>query len=315
MPKILLGTDLAMLEHRPPAGHPERPERLMRVREQLADPTNPFTLEPLTPREVTDAELERVHTLGHLEAIRVATNAGGGQIEVDTWMSPGSERAARLAAGIAIEAVDAVLAGRGTRAFCAIRPPGHHARAAYPMGFCLYSTIAVAAAHALETHKLNRVLVVDFDVHHGNGTQEIFYQEPRVGFFSMHRFPFYPGTGAANETGAGAGLGCTRNLPVAFGTKRAEVLSAYQSRLEAFADQIKPELVLISAGFDAHREDPVGSLGLEEADFDSLTRPILAIANTHAGGRIVSLLEGGYNLDVLGNCVQAHLTALGDDSK
>jgi acetoin utilization deacetylase AcuC-like enzyme len=179
------------------------------------------------------------------------------------------------------------------------------------MGFCLYSNVAVAAAHARDVLGLDRVLVVDYDVHHGNGTQETFYDDETVGFLSVHRYPFYPGTGAADETGTGAGLGFTRNLPLPYGTSRQEFRAAFRSALEGLADAVRPELVILSAGFDAHAADPVGSLGLEVEDYETLTNDVLDVARTHAGGRLVSVLEGGYNLDVLPLCVSAHLKALG----
>jgi acetoin utilization deacetylase AcuC-like enzyme len=179
------------------------------------------------------------------------------------------------------------------------------------MGFCIYANVAVAAAEALSRHEMNRVLIVDFDVHHGNGTQEMFYASERVGFLSIHRYPFYPGTGARDETGTGPGLGHTVNIPVAYGTKTSEYHAAFRGALEKLADRIRPELVIISAGFDAHAEDPVGDLGLEIEDFEILTREIVSVAEAHAGGRIVSLLEGGYNVPILAGSVVAHLGALG----
>jgi acetoin utilization deacetylase AcuC-like enzyme len=172
----------------------------------------------------------------------------------------------------------------------------------------------VGAAHAVAQFGLERVLIVDFDVHHGNGTQEIFYEDPHVAFFSIHRYPFYPGTGAKDETGTGAGLGMTKNVPLPFGTSRREYQAAYRAELESLADRVRPELVLVSAGFDAHAEDPVGSLGLETEDFEVLTREIVDVAETHAQGRIVSVLEGGYNVSRLAGCVEVHLRELGAGS-
>ena len=164
----------------------------------------------------------------------------------------------------------------------------------------------------MEKHDLNRILIVDWDVHHGNGTQEIFYDDPRVGFLSIHRYPFYPGSGALDETGTGQGIGATKNVPLAFGISRSQYLSAFRSALSDMADKIKPELVIVSAGFDAHAEDPVGSLGLEEEDFIMMTRDVIDVAKTHAGGRLVSVLEGGYNVSRLVGCVTAHLETLLD---
>ena len=311
MSPVWLFSDQRMLEHRTPPEHPERPERLAAILQAWKHWGFPLTCHMGPVREASHTELARVHTANYLKELQEAIDGGAGQIETDSWVSSGSELAARLAAGLALEATDAVLQGKTKRAFCAVRPPGHHARPASAMGFCLYGNVAVAAAHALATHQLSRILIVDFDVHHGNGTQETFYEDPRVGFLSMHRWPFYPGTGAVDETGAGAGLGTTRNLPVAFGTSRSEILSRYQTELESFADRIRPELVLVSAGFDAHALDPVGNLGLEVEDFASLTRTILDIAGIHAHGRVVSVLEGGYNVPILADCVVAHLEAMG----
>jgi acetoin utilization deacetylase AcuC-like enzyme len=308
---VTLFTDAGMVEHRPPGGHPEKPERLAAVLRQLKRTGLLFTCPAGEVREATDDELARVHSRDYLAAIHRVAGRGGGQVEADTWMSPGSERAARLAAGAAIGAASAVVEGDAKRAFCAVRPPGHHARPSDAMGFCLYGSIAAAAADAVERLELARVLIVDFDVHHGNGTQEMFYDDPRVAFLSIHRYPFYPGTGAADETGTGAGLGLTRNVPIAYGTPRPEYLKAFESALVDLAERSRPELVLVSAGFDAHAEDPVGDLGLEVEDFEAMTRLLIDVAGTHAGGRIVSVLEGGYNVPILAGCVESHLITLG----
>jgi acetoin utilization deacetylase AcuC-like enzyme len=308
---VTLFTDRRMLDHTPPPRHPERPERLQAVLRQLERTGLSKRCPAGTVREATREELERVHAQRYLDAVADFESAGGGLIEQDTWVNPGSNRAALLAAGAAIEAVSRVIAGPEKRAMCLVRPPGHHARPAAPMGFCLYGNIAAAAADAHQNHGLERILIVDFDVHHGNGTQEMFYEDGRVAFFSIHRYPFYPGTGAADETGTGRGLGFTRNVPVRYGTKRPDYQSAFRAALATLADKVRPELVLISAGFDAHAEDPVGDLGLEVEDFDALTREVVAVADTHAHGRVVSLLEGGYNAPILAACVEAHLRALG----
>jgi acetoin utilization deacetylase AcuC-like enzyme len=202
--------------------------------------------------------------------------------------------------------------GRGRNALCLVRPPGHHATPTHSMGFCLFNNIALAAQRARQAHDLKRILIVDWDVHHGNGTQDIFYADPEVQFFSVHRYGrgFYPGSGAADETGTGAGLGRTLNLPLRFGVSRKEYLAAFAAGLETAADAIKPELILLSAGFDAHAADPIGSLGLEVEDFADMTRMILQTARTHSGGRLVSCLEGGYDLEALALSVEAHLYEL-----
>ena len=243
---------------------------------------------------------------------------GGGYLEADTVVSPRSFAVALAAAGTCAAAAAAVLRGDDTTALCLVRPPGHHATPDHSMGFCLFNNIALAARLAIDFHGVRRVLVVDWDVHHGNGTQDIFYEDGHVYFLSIHRYGggFYPGTGAADETGSGAGLGYTLNVPLryGFGHRDYEVRRQYQgafaNALAKAADKVKPELVLVSAGFDAHARDPIGSLGLEVEDFAWLTRQVLEVARTHAGGRLVSCLEGGYNLEVLAESVQAHLEEL-----
>jgi acetoin utilization deacetylase AcuC-like enzyme len=308
---VSLFTDRRMLDHLTPPKHPERPERLQAVLRHLERTGLAASCPAGNVRPATDAELERVHARDYVEHISSLEAKRVTQVESDTWVSSGSLLAARLAAGAAVEAVHWVSAEPGRRAMCLVRPPGHHARAEQPMGFCLFGNVAVAAAEARDKLKIDRLLIVDFDVHHGNGTQEMFYLDPRVAFLSIHRYPFYPGTGAADETGAGAGLGRTKNVPVAFGTSRADYRSAFRKALETLADRVRPELVLISAGFDAHAEDPVGSLGLEVEDFATLTQHIVAVADTHSKGRILSVLEGGYNVPILAASVESHLRALG----
>jgi acetoin utilization deacetylase AcuC-like enzyme len=303
--------DPSMLDHVPARGHPERPERLQAVIRHLERTGLIKSCPAGIVRPATPEELLRVHTPEHLAQIASFGAGGGGPIEQDTWMSSGSERAALMAAGAAVEAVAHVVAGRDQRALCLVRPPGHHARPSGPMGFCLFGNVAVAAADAIERLGLNRVLIVDWDVHHGNGTQEMFYDDPRIGFLSVHRYPFYPGSGAADETGEGPGLGTTRNVPLPASVRRSEYRTAFRNALEEMADSIRPELILISAGFDAHAEDPVGGLGLEVDDFVELTQAVIEAAEVHSGGRIVSVLEGGYNPSILAGCVEAHLRALG----
>ena len=307
---VAVYSDKRMLDHIPAPGHPERPERLRDVLRQL-ERTGLAATHPILPaRPASDQELLLVHTQAHVGRIDRFARGGGGHIEIDTWMSDGSQLAARLAVGAAVDAVGRVVEGADRRALCLVRPPGHHARPGAAMGFCIYSSVAVAAAAAVERHGLGRVLIVDWDVHHGNGTQEAFYEDPRVTFLSVHRYPFYPGTGAKDETGSGRGLGSTRNLPLPYGIRRSEYHAAFRAALEAMADRCRPELVLVSAGFDAHAEDPIGDLGLEAEDFVTLTRDVLDVAATHAGGRLVSVLEGGYNVPILAGCVEAHLRTL-----
>jgi acetoin utilization deacetylase AcuC-like enzyme len=233
-------------------------------------------------------------------------------LDVDTIVSSKSYEVALAAAGAGVAAVDAVLSGQDKTALCLIRPPGHHATPTHSMGFCLFNNIALAADHARRVHQLDRILILDWDVHHGNGTQDIFYEDQEIFFLSIHRYGagFYPGTGAADETGSGRGLGYTANVPIRYGTSRKDYFSALKNALDKAADKMKPQLVLVSAGFDAHRKDPIGSLGLETEDFSKLTRMALDVARTHAQGRLVSCLEGGYDLEALAESVQVHLEEL-----
>jgi acetoin utilization deacetylase AcuC-like enzyme len=305
----LLYTDPRFLDHDTGA-HPEQPERLKQIAKRLDESGLAARCQRPDWQPASLTRLERVHEPGYIDRIAAMAQRGGGRLEPDTVVSSASADVAQLAAGAACDAVDRVLRGDDKTALCLVRPPGHHALPERAMGFCLFNSIAVAAAAACHEHQLDRVLVVDWDVHHGNGTQDIFYADGRVGFFSIHRWPFYPGTGAADETGTADGLGATCNLPVTFGTPRAAYLEQFRRELEDFATRMRPQLVLVSAGFDSHRADPIGSLGLEVEDFAELTRIVCDVAAVHAAGRIVSLLEGGYNPPVLAECVETHLRAL-----
>ena len=243
---------------------------------------------------------------------RQLAEAGGGWLEADTFVCPASYRVALAAAGACVAGVDQVMRGADRSALVLVRPPGHHATPSHSMGFCLFNNVALAAHHARKNFGLDRILIVDWDVHHGNGTQDIFWADPTISFLSIHRFGhgFYPGSGAADETGTGAGLGYTTNVPVRFGISRPDYRALFRNAIEKAADKIKPELVILSAGFDAHRRDPIGSLGLESEDFADMTRTLLAVTDTHARGRLVSCLEGGYHLEALAESVQAHLEEL-----
>jgi acetoin utilization deacetylase AcuC-like enzyme len=294
--------------------HPEQPRRLVAIETRLQETRLIDRCTRLDWQPATPAQLERVHDRHYVEHLRRYAAAGGGRIEVDTVVSERSYDAADLAAGAACDAVRRVVTGEETTALCVIRPPGHHARPHDAMGFCLFNNVAIAARSALDEHGLERVLIVDWDVHHGNGTQETFWEDGRVGFMSIHRWPFYPGTGGSEETGSGRGLGWIANVPVPFGTRRSEFHDGFERALVDLAAKVRPQLVLISAGFDAHREDPIGSLELETEDFIRLTRTVLAIAREYAGGRAVSVLEGGYNPQRLAECVEVHLIELLSDS-
>ena len=290
--------------------HPECPGRLTAIDTRLSESGLKERCRQPAWVSAPDEDILRVHTLEHLNKVREFARAGGGRIEADTVMSAESADVAALAAGAAVDAVSRVVRGDAKTAFCLVRPPGHHAVPNGAMGFCLFGNAAIAARTAVQRYNLDRVLVVDWDVHHGNGTQDVFYEDGQVGFFSAHRFPFYPGTGRMSETGRGRGIGTKFNLPLKFGISRNDYLLAFENTLTRAANAIKPDLVIVSAGFDAHAADPVGSLGLETEDFEALTKLVLQVADTNCGGRLVSVLEGGYNVERLADCVELHLATL-----
>ena len=295
------------LGHVTPPGHPERVARLEVILQALAQ-SEFDTLLRIDAPLADQAHLMLAHSADHVARIAAAVpQRGFVALDSDTHLSPGSLQAALRAAGAAVAAVDLVMAGKVKNAFCAVRPPGHHAETATPMGFCLFGTAAIAAKWALERHGLTRVAVVDFDVHHGNGTQALLWNEPRCLFISTHQSPLWPGSGAPQERGAHDNV---LNVPLAPGTAgpgfRAAVERVVLPALRAFA----PELLVISAGFDAHRADPLANLNLTEADFGWVTQRLCDIADDHAQGRIISTLEGGYDLDALAASVAAHLTVL-----
>jgi acetoin utilization deacetylase AcuC-like enzyme len=300
------------IKHQTPPGHPERPERIERVWKRLNESGVIKQVEHKRPSPISLEAINALHNPKVHARVQTLVQRGGDDLDADTFVSPTSLTAALKAAAAGCDAVDAVVEGKHANAFCLVRPPGHHATRDRSMGFCLFNNVALAAKHALTKHKLNRVLIVDWDVHHGNGTQDVFYEDGQVTFFSAHRHPFYPGTGRADETGSGKGLGQIFNLPIRYGTEPEEYRRQFRSTLERAAEKSKPELVFISAGFDAHHSDPIGDLGLDDEDFRLLLSDVQAVADVHCKGRIVSLLEGGYNLDALSRCVTAHIKALAD---
>jgi acetoin utilization deacetylase AcuC-like enzyme len=307
----ILYTDPLFLRHETGA-HPENPGRLRSITQRLEKTGLAARCTPGVYQPLSEQAVAQVHAPEMVALAKDVSRQGGGFVENDTIVSPDSYTVALAAAGACAAAVDVVLTGADHAALCLVRPPGHHATPTESMGFCLFNNIALAAHHARSVHGLTRILIVDWDVHHGNGTQDIFYRDPAVMFLSIHRYGrgFYPGTGAADETGSGPGLGHTLNVPLRFGISRGDYQDEFSRALERSAEATKPQLVLLSAGFDAHARDPIGSLGLETEDFIVLTRRVLEVARTHAKGRIVSCLEGGYHLEALAESVEAHLEEL-----
>ena len=297
--------------HQPGAGHPESPRRLEAIRRGLEAAGLWHRCVPLQARAATETELLRCHTPAYLASVAADIAAGLPELSTgDTAISAHSEEAARLAAGGGLVAVEAVIAGRVRNAFAAVRPPGHHATGERGMGFCVYNTVALAARHAQAVGGCERVLIVDWDVHHGNGTQAIFWRDPSVLVFSVHQSPLYPGGGGAREQGEGPGKGFTLNCPLPPGSGGAEVLSVLRTRLVPAAAAFRPSLVLVSAGFDGMRGDPLADFQLTAADLADLTALVMDIAERQAEGRLVSVLEGGYQLDNLAAGVAAHVGAL-----
>ena len=291
--------------------HPETSGRAKIVYERIRASKFAGSLLWLTPERAEPRWIEKCHAPEYRRFVEEACLNGGTLLDGgDTRACPDSYEVALLAAGGILLAVDSVIEGRSRNAFCCSRPPGHHARPAAAMGFCLFNHIAIAAQYAQEKHGLARVLIIDWDVHHGNGTEEIFYEDPSVFYFSIHQYPFYPGTGAAYDTGKGAGEGFTLNVPLATGGRMNDYREPFIEQLIPAAKRFDPDLILISAGFDGHREDPLAGMNLEDEDYAELTRLVLGLAEEHCGGRLVSILEGGYNLNALARSSEAHLAVL-----
>jgi len=316
--------DLAMLNHHVPTEFPEVSARLERGIAMIEGLIEEETLPAervlrLDARPATSEELEAVHTPAYITKVRLAVerlrerageDADPVKFATDVYISPGSYTAATLAAGAPLVALDAIGEGRAHNGYALVRPPGHHARPAQAMGFCLFNNVAVAARYAQKRWGWQKVLIVDYDVHHGNGTQEIFYEDPDVVYFSTHQFPWYPGTGASTEMGEGAGEGATINVPLPPGSGWSVYDPIFRQVLWPVADRMKPDLVLLSAGFDAHWMDPLGDMRLCNADFSDLTLEVAEIADRYCDGRLVVVQEGGYHLDAVAQCMATTLVAL-----
>ena len=301
------------LEHDTGRGHPERPDRLRSIVNHLKQSGLWARVQhPLIDRAAEEWIL-KVHTSRHWKLIKESCARG---IEIldqgDTHVSPKSYDVALLAAGGVLTGVDAVATGILNNVFCAVRPPGHHAESDAVMGFCLFNNVAIAARYAQEKYGLEKIAIVDWDVHHGNGTQEIFYEDPSVFYISTHQYPFYPGSGASTETGAGRGSGFTLNCPMRVGSGEKEYIDAFTKNILPALDIYKPQLLIISAGFDAHKDDPLANINLTEQSFEKLTTMLCGIADKYCGARLVSVLEGGYNLQALARSVEAHVKIMCD---
>jgi acetoin utilization deacetylase AcuC-like enzyme len=300
--------DATTLQHRPPSDHPESPQRLVAVMDTVRSLR---AASVAGTRPATEDDVLLVHTVEYVRKVREEVASGRRTLSTgDTDISAESFAAALAAAGAVISAVDAVVSGKTKRAFCAVRPPGHHASQNRGMGFCVFNNIAIGARHARRRHGVERVLIVDWDVHHGNGTQAVFWSDGSVLFFDTHQHPWYPGTGSPEERGEGKGRGLIMNNPFAAGSGRKEIVGALRELLVPAAEQFKPEFVMISAGFDSRAGDPLGRFTLTDEDFANLTDITTEIARQFAGGRVVSVLEGGYSLDGLSRAVGSHLDRL-----
>jgi acetoin utilization deacetylase AcuC-like enzyme len=309
MPETCLIYDEVFLGHET-GSHPENRERVRYAYEVLSQSPLAASLGRLDPAPASREDLLLVHEQRYLDLLDGLPRGEYVALDADTMLGPGSLEAARSAAGAVTAAVGAVTGGECRSAFCMVRPPGHHALPGRAMGFCIFNNVAVGAAHALERAGHERVAIIDFDVHHGNGTQDAFYSDRRVLFVSLHQSPFYPGTGAASETGAGEGIGKTLNIPLAGGSGEDAYLEAFAGRVAPAVEDHSPSLILVSAGFDAHRADPIGGMRLESSSFGEITRMIVELADRCSDGKLVSVLEGGYNLEALAESISAHVAAL-----
>jgi acetoin utilization deacetylase AcuC-like enzyme len=311
-PPVGLVWDDRCLEHDNGPGHPERPQRLVAIRDRLERGGTLDRLLAIAAEPAPIEALARVHDPAYVASIRHACERAPVRLDPDTAVSGGSWDAALLSAGGGLAAVDAVFDGRAGAAFVATRPPGHHAERDTAMGFCLFNNVGVTARHAQDRHGAERVAIVDWDVHHGNGTQHIFEDDDTVLYISSHQWPFYPGTGARSERGRGRGLGFTLNLPLPGGSGDREYISVYEAEVVPALEQFRPDLILLSAGFDAHERDPLAGMALTTDGYGRLTEILRGAAARLCRGRLVSLLEGGYDLEALSASVETHLRALMD---
>ncbi len=302
------------LKHNTGYGHPERSQRLVAVLEALKNWDYWDSLHHIEPTPATVEQILCVHRQNYVEAVKEVCESGGGYVDYETPISAESFDIALLAAGAVLRGVDAVIAGEVDNAFALVRPPGHHAVPSRGMGFCIFNNAAIAARYLQRTHKLKKILIVDWDLHHGNGTQDAFYDDPTVFYFSIHQSPLFPGTGRADETGTGAGLGFNLNSPMRSGSRPKEYVQVFETKLKSAALEFHPDFILISAGFDCHESDPLGGISMTTEGFGQLTDIVCDIAEKTCNGRVVSALEGGYDLNALSESVLAHLEHLMNES-
>ena len=303
--KTSIITSLTYQNHITGPGHPERIDRVKVINEKLKQLDN--KIEWFQPKPFDQTIIEKVHNKKYLDNVSLSFPKNGIKfLDSDTIISPGSKQATLDAVGSIIIGIDQVNSGKFKNTFCSVRPPGHHAESNKAMGFCIYNNVAVGAAYLLHRYKYNKVAIVDYDVHHGNGTQEIFYNNPKVLYISTHQYPFYPGTGSSNEKGSSDNI---LNIPLDSGTKSDIYLNSFEHVLKKLKN-FKPEFILLSSGFDAHRDDPLAQVNLESKDFYEITKRILKVANDICDGKVVSILEGGYNLNALAESAYEHVRAL-----
>ena len=298
------------LKHDTGPDHPENSARIINTIEHLRSANCWQKLDIKKPRAATEAEVSAIHSTSQIEQIAEIARSGGGYLDPDTYVSSDSYEAALNAAGAPLTAIDLIMDKKVDNAFCLVRPPGHHATPEKGMGFCLFNNVAIAAKYIQSRYSLDRIVIIDWDVHHGNGTQDAFYDDPSVMYFSMHRYPFYPGTGAEEETGKDSGSGFTINIPLSYNTEPQEYLKFFEDILEKRIKPFNPQFILISSGFDAYRLDPISGLSLEASDYNKLTKLTQNVAKDCCDGRIVSCLEGGYHLLDLPKCIEEHLNGL-----
>lgn len=315
MSKTIALTDKRYLNHETRSGHPESPKRLESIYEMLLGDDIKNTFEEVRPRKATKEEISLNHSMEYVERIAKTANKGFVSLDPDTNTSDGSWEAAALAAGAVLTGIDMILEKKADNGFALVRPPGHHAEHARAMGFCLFNNIAVGAHYLLKKHNVKRVLIVDWDIHHGNGTQNSFYGSSGVLYFSTHQYPYYPGSGACEETGEKEGKGYTVNVPLSGGQGDADYMKIFNEILKPIVEEYKPEFILVSAGYDIYHLDPLGTMNVTPLGFFTMTQLLKKLAETHCGGRLLLALEGGYHVQGITESVKHTLFALGDSNK